>query len=158
MDVLLIGYGNPLRGDDGIGWCVVEEIANRQSPISNLHPIAVHQLLPELAEPISETDLVIFVDASVEGEPGAIAVRAIEPEPPQIGAFTHHFDPAGLVGYARDLYGRFPRAYLVTVTAVSLGYGEGLSDTLEAALPDLLQQIGQLIQKANRHDIGDNFP
>ena len=174
MEILLIGYGNPLRGDDGVGWRVIEEIANRQSSIANRQRdnpqstphsalrtpqlIAVHQLLPELAEPISETDLVIFVDASVEGEPGAIAVRAIEPEPPQIGAFTHHFDPAGLVGYARDLYGRFPRAYLVTVTAVSLGYGEGLSDTLEAALPDLLQQIGQLIQKANRHDIGDNFP
>ncbi|MGB5058118.1 MAG: hydrogenase maturation protease, partial [Candidatus Promineifilaceae bacterium] len=110
MNRLLIGYGNPLRGDDGIGWRVVEEIANRQSPIANgqwdnphsalrtPQLIAVHQLLPELAEPISETDLVIFVDASVEGEPGAIQVRTIEPAPPRIGAFTHHFDPAGVLG------------------------------------------------------------
>ncbi|MBK7179706.1 MAG: hypothetical protein IPH82_21430 [Chloroflexi bacterium] len=35
MNSLLIGYGNPLRGDDGIGWRVVEEIANRQSSIAN---------------------------------------------------------------------------------------------------------------------------
>ncbi len=157
MDILLIGYGNPLRGDDGIGWRVIEEIANRQSSIVNRQRdnpqsalrtpqlIAVHQLLPELAEPISEADLVIFVDASVEGEPGAMAVRAIEPAPPQIGAFTHHFDPAGLLGYAREVYGRFPRAYLVTVTAVSLGYSEGLSETVEAVLPEVLNQIEKLI-------------
>ena len=150
MEILLIGYGNPLRGDDGVGWRVVEEIANRQedtphSALRTPHSIAVHQLLPELAEPISEADLVIFVDASVEGEPGAIAVRVIEPEPPQIGAFTHHFDPAGLLGYAREVYGRFPRAYLVTVTAVSLGYEETLSPTIEAALPELLRQIQALM-------------
>ena len=161
MNSLLIGYGNPLRGDDGIGWRVVEEIANRQSSIANSQRdnpqstphsalrtpqlIAVHQLLPELAEPISETDLVIFVDASVEGEPGAIQVRTIEPAPPRIGAFTHHFDPAGVLGYAREVYGRFPRAYLVTVPAVSLGYGEGLSETVEAVLPEVLNQIEKLI-------------
>ncbi|MCZ7667263.1 MAG: hypothetical protein M5U34_08660 [Chloroflexi bacterium] len=62
-----------------------------------------------------------------------------------MGAFTHHFDPAGLVGYARDLYGRFPRAYLVTVTAVSLGYGEGLSETVAGALPEVLRHIRKLI-------------
>ena len=157
MEILLIGYGNPLRGDDGVGWRVIEEIANRQSSIANRQRdnpqsairnpqlIAVHQLLPELAEPISEADLVIFVDASVAGEPGAMAVRAIEPAPPRIGAFTHHFDPAGLLGYAREVYGRFPRAYLVTVTAVSLGYEETLSPTIEAALPGLLRQIQALM-------------
>jgi len=157
MEILLIGYGNPLRGDDGVGWRVVEEIANCQSSIANRQRdtphsalrtpqlIAVHQLLPELSEPISEADLVIFVDASVEGEPGAVRVRTVEPAPPRIGAFTHHFDPAGLLGYAREVYGRFPRAYLVTVTAVSLGYGEGLSDTVEAVLPEVLNQIEKLI-------------
>jgi Ni,Fe-hydrogenase maturation factor len=64
-----------------------------------------------------------------------------------MGAFTHHFDPAGLLGYARDLYGRFPRAYLVMITAVTLGYGEGLSPAIEAVLPEVLQQIESLIQK-----------
>jgi len=42
------------------------------------------------------------------------------------------------------VYGRFPRAYLVTVTAVSLGYEETLSPAVEAALPDLLAEIQKL--------------
>jgi hydrogenase maturation protease len=147
MNVLVIGYGNPLREDDGIGWRVVEEVENYQWAIVNcqLSTVATHQLLPELAEEVSEAELVIFVDASVEGEPGAIAVQELMPVEQEMGAFTHHFDPAGLLGYARDLYGRFPRAYLVTVTAVSLGYGEGLSPPVVATLPDVLQQIKTLI-------------
>ena len=148
MKVLVIGYGNPLREDDGVGWRVVEEIRRQKAEGRNsqsLETIATHQLLPELAEEVSEAELVIFVDASVEGEPGEILVREIVPITQEMGAFTHHFDPAGLLGYARDLYGRFPRAYLVTITAVSLGYGEGLSETVEAVLPDVLTQIIMLI-------------
>ena len=152
MKVLVIGYGNPLREDDGIGWRVVEEIENGQLLIVNcqLSTVVTHQLLPELAEEVSGAELVVFVDASVEGAPGMIAVQEVLPVVQEMGAFTHHFDPAGLVGYARDLYGRFPHAYLVTITAVSLGYGEGLSDTVEAALPNVLQQIERLIQRADK--------
>jgi len=153
MKVLVIGYGNPLREDDGIGWRVVDEIENGQmvgdlQSLVNcqLSTIATHQLLPEFAEEVSESELVIFVDASVEGEPGTIAGQEVLPVVQEMGAFTHHFDPAGLLGYARDLYGRFPRTYLVTITAVSLGYGEGLSPTIEAALPDVLNQIKVLIR------------
>ena len=160
MKVLLIGYGNPLREDDGIGWRVVEEIERQQavdknlqssifdpssSPRQVLQCLATHQLLPELAEEVGEAALVIFVDASVEGEPGTVAVRELVPVAQEIGAFTHHFDPAGLLGYARDLYGRFPRAYLVTITAVSLGYGEGLSEAVAGALPEVMQHIEKLI-------------
>ncbi|MBK8988144.1 MAG: hydrogenase maturation protease [Chloroflexi bacterium] len=162
METLLIGYGNPLRGDDGVGWRVIEEINHFQSSIVNgqwggpLTPhsalrtpqlIAVHQLLPELAEPISEAELVIFVDASVEGEPGAVQVQAVTPRPQQPGAFSHHFDPAGLLAYAGEVYGRCPPAYLVTVTAVSLGYAEILSPTVAAALPEVLAEIQSLISQ-----------
>jgi hydrogenase maturation protease len=165
MKTFIVGYGNPLRGDDGVGWRVVEEIVNRQwsidngqlaeahsetpspkSEIRNPKLIAVHQLLPELAEPISEAELVIFVDASVEGEPGVVRTQTVAPRPQPMGAFTHHFDPAGLLAYAAEVYGRCPRAYLVTVTAVSLGYAETLSATVEAALPEVLRQIQLLVQ------------
>ncbi|MBE2223512.1 MAG: hydrogenase maturation protease, partial [Anaerolineae bacterium] len=97
MNVLVIGYGNPLREDDGIGWRVVEEIVNCELTIVNceLETVATHQLLPELAGDVSEADLVIFVDASVEGAPGAVVVREVLPVVQEMGAFTHHFDPAG---------------------------------------------------------------
>ena len=92
MKVLVIGYGNPLREDDGIGWRVVEEIENGEivgvlQSLGNcqLETVAVHQLLPELAGDVSEAELVIFVDASVEGKPGTIAVRELAPVEQEMG-------------------------------------------------------------------------
>lgn len=149
MRILIVGSGNTLRGDDGIGQRVVAEIGKRQwaTAVDQLEATAVHQLLPELAEPISGAEVVIFVDAAVAGEPGRIVVRPVQPAPPQAGALTHHFDAAGLLGYARTLYGCSPRAYLVTITAASLGYAETLSPIVEGALPDVLRQIQALIDQ-----------
>lgn len=154
--VLLIGYGNPLREDDGIGWRVVAEMANGQldtwqnpqSAIDNPQFITVHQLLPELAEPISQADLVIFVDAAVAGAPGEIRRIDLTPQAEKPGAFSHQVGPAGLLESARVLYGRFPPATLFTVTAAQMGYGEALSPAIAAALPDLLRQIAARIQDA----------
>ena len=145
IQVLVIGYGNPLREDDGIGWTAVSEIAKWQIANCNLRVEQAHQLLPELADPISKVDVVIFVDASVKGEPGQITRQAIKPTIGLLTAFTHHLDPAGLLTYAGALYDHVPRAYLFTVTAASLGYKETLSPVVEQALPQLLEQIRDVL-------------
>ena len=62
--VLVIGYGNPLRGDDGIGRVIAEHIAETLRPEA-IDVVVAHQLTPELTEPISRSGLVIFVDAAV---------------------------------------------------------------------------------------------
>lgn len=59
---LIIGYGNPLRGDDGLGWHVAQRLA-AVLPQHRARIEVCHQLTPELAEPISRADLVIFIDA-----------------------------------------------------------------------------------------------
>ncbi len=157
--VLIIGYGNPLRGDDGVGWRVVAEIQKQkdegrrqndsgESSIFHLESVeaaAYHQLMPELAETISRAERVIFVDAAVGSPAGAVMVRPVQAAPPQPGAFTHHVDPAGLLAYAKLLYGRSPSAHLVTINADRMGYEETLSPIIEAALPDLLAEIEKLI-------------
>ncbi len=61
--VLVIGYGNELRGDDGIGPHVVSELAALELP--GVLTRIVHQLLPELAAELADTCLVIFVDAQL---------------------------------------------------------------------------------------------
>lgn len=164
--ILIIGYGNPLRGDDGVGWRVVEEVQRRQaeanhqsfdpaqdkSSITNLQSIeaiACHQLMPELAETISRTERVIFVDAAEGSPPGDVAVQTVVAKQPQPGAFTHHVDPAGLLAYAAMLYGRSPTAFLVTINADRMGYEETLSPVIEAALPDLIAQIERLVAETD---------
>jgi hydrogenase maturation protease len=152
MHVLIIGYGNPLRQDDGAGWVAAEALAGKVVDGATLQVETEHQLLPELAEPISAADLVIFIDASVEGEPGEIKRKRVRPSGEDPAAFSHHFGPARLLGYARELYGRFPPAYLFTVTVARLGYGEGLSGVVETAVIDLTRQIeaiiGQMVQQS----------
>ncbi|MFB3827689.1 MAG: hydrogenase maturation protease [Bryobacteraceae bacterium] len=133
--VLIIGYGNPLRGDDGLGRRAAELLGG----------LAVHQLTPELAEPVSAADLVIFIDAAEGGPPGQWQCREIAASAPAGRAFTHHVDPAALVEAAALLYGRAPRALLFTMFGESFGYEEGLSAAVEAALNGMLDAVHQML-------------
>jgi hypothetical protein len=45
--VLIVGYGNPLKSDDSLGWRASEEIV-RQLSSSKMKVMRVHQLAPEL--------------------------------------------------------------------------------------------------------------
>ncbi|MCA9970129.1 MAG: hydrogenase maturation protease [Anaerolineales bacterium] len=146
MHVLIVGYGNPLREDDGIGWAAADALRNPPYAIRHTLTIeTVHQLLPELAEQMSQADLVIFIDAAVAGAPGTIRHEVVAPLAAPPGAFSHHVGPAGLLEMAQVLYGRAPQTHLFTVTAARLGYGEALSPTAAAALPALLDQIAACI-------------
>jgi Ni,Fe-hydrogenase maturation factor len=58
---LVVGYGNDLRSDDGVGQRVAEVVATWE--ISNVRSLAMHQLTPELAAELADVDVAIFVDA-----------------------------------------------------------------------------------------------
>ena len=131
MGLLIIGYGNPLRGDDGFGYRAAERIPGA---------IAVHQLAPELMDPISRADRVIFLDASAEGVPGEIRRRAIVPATGG-QAFTHHATPQGLLAGALELYGRAPEATLITVSGFHFGLSESLSPEVAAAVDTLVVEL-----------------
>ena len=79
---LIIGYGNPLRGDDGVGPRAAELLVEEDGVTSPLLPDGVqvlvcHQLTIELAPQIAEADRLILIDAiasdaTTTGEPGSI--------------------------------------------------------------------------------------
>ena len=95
--------------------------------------------------PLSEAELVIFVDASGERRPGGIACERIAPVPPGQGAFSHALTPAALLALARDLYGASPSAWLLSVGAGTLDYSEGLSPAVRATLPALRERLRALL-------------
>jgi hydrogenase maturation protease len=141
---LVIGYGNPLRGDDGLGWRIVDRLAKMVAG-EKTKILAVHQLTPELAEPISASDLVIFVDASYQGEPGSWRCEAIAPNGEVSNALAHYFTPVGLLGYADALFRARPRSLLISVAALSFDCSDQLSSNIEAVIPDIVQYIGTQI-------------
>lgn len=140
---LVIGYGNPLRGDDGVGWRVVDAV--NEWALDDVEAIACHQLVPELAEPVSRAAQVIFVDAAVDGTPGTVSVSVVFRDSPSAPASTHHVGPAAVLAYAEDVYGSCPPARLVTVTGAAFGYEEALSPAVVDAFPVVLQQLRHLL-------------
>lgn len=146
-DVLVIGYGNPLRGDDGIGWRAADELEKRWAG-HGLARLSFLQLTPEMAEDVAGAAAVLFIDASCDIPPGAVDCREVEPTP--AGAprsFTHHMKPDTLLALARDLFGRAPRAWLITAGAADFECGERLTPAVEDALPLLVERAGEILRQ-----------
>jgi hydrogenase maturation protease len=121
--LLVIGYGNELRCDDGVGPKVAAAVAEWNS--AGVRALACHQLTPELAEPIASANQVIFVDAAADSS-GTVQLRQIEPID---GAevMTHSADPRCLLGLAKHAFGHSPVAWSLTIPTENLGFGEELS-------------------------------
>jgi hydrogenase maturation protease len=138
--ILLIGCGNPLRSDDGLGRHVVEALREK---LHGVDVLAVHQLTPELAEPVSRADFVIFIDAAIGSVAGTIKSQCIEPQ--QSSVSTHHLTPPGLLHLVEVIYGRCPHAVALSITGQTFALGESLSPVVQAALPELFATIKALI-------------
>jgi hydrogenase maturation protease len=125
--VLVIGYGNTLRGDDGVGPRVAEAVGRLGLP--GVQTLACPLLTPELADPISRAEKVIFVDAAVDA-PATVQWRKLQPnETSQIMA--HAADPRTMLALARDVFGRVPPAWWLTIPAVDLGFREAFSPAVQ---------------------------
>lgn len=144
--ILVIGYGNPLCGDDGVGPYVMEPMSlETEEWHLEVEYLTLRQLTPELAEPISRAQIVIFVDAAAGGTVGEITCSELMPStkalPMPQGAFTHHVNANLLLESARLLYGNCPAAYLYTINGENFNLGDSFSAKVESALPSLLEQL-----------------
>jgi hydrogenase maturation protease len=144
--VLIIGYGNPLRSDDGIGWHAAQALRG-EWPAAQVRVEAAHQLLPEMADWLADASHVLFIDACWDLVPGRIRSRVIHPEMSPAVSMTHHFSPEGLLADAWHLFHHCPETILVSVGGGSFELGEGLSRQVEAVFPDLLAQVKKSVQK-----------
>ena len=142
---LIIGYGNPLRGDDGFGWHAALRLRDLIHD-AGIEILAVHQLTPELMDPISRAHRVIFIDAAVGEDAGKLTVTTLAATGGPPPAFTHFATPAALLEGARSLYGAKPEALLLTVVGLDFELGEELSLPVRVALESLVAgKIGKLI-------------
>lgn len=147
--VLVVGYGNELRSDDGIGPAVVAHLA-RDPRFRDVDVRAAHQLTPELALDASGAALLVLVDAAADAPAGEVAVRRLDPGAAAGDVMTHHVDPAGLVGPARELWGAAPPVVVISVGVASLDVGERLSSAVEAAIPRVADAIVAVIEEHRR--------
>ena len=151
--ILLIGYGNTLRRDDGAGPALARMVASRWRR-NDLRLITVHQLAPELARDLAgpEVSAVIFMDAAVDESAedcdgslkrvGPVRVAGASCRP----VFGYHFPPEDLLAYAKMLYGADIPAWLVTIPGTDFGFGETLSDATAKLLPSFAEKVLDLLR------------
>lgn len=142
--ILIIGYGNPLRSDDAVGWLAAEELSQTvDSP--NVEIITRHQLMPELAQDLGGNDAVIFIDAANNGRPGELTCAPVIAESGNIS--SHQISPAGILALARDLYGLRPKAFSIWLCGECFDHGESLSEKVRAVFPALIALVEELVSQ-----------
>jgi hydrogenase maturation protease len=157
--LLVIGYGNPSRRDDGVGLVVVNSLRERlgRPPLVEgedgcnglggaVDTLFLQQLMPELAETLAEYDRVWFVDAHVGVIPDPVRRVPLHPsyEPASV---SHHLKPEALLALAGQLYGRAPKGELFSIRGFVFDFGEGLSGETAAGARQVVVELWSLIER-----------
>lgn len=139
--LLIIGYGNTLRSDDGLGPYIAESLGELDAVI-----ITCTQLSPELAAPISRATGVVFIDAAVGQVPGDVCLQHLISKATD-AAFTHRVSPSSLLAAASELYGAAPPAAVISITGASFDYGETFSPIVRGMLPEIVSVTRSMIDQ-----------
>lgn len=141
--ILVIGYGNPGRLDDGLGPAFAEAVEALGLPHVTVE--ADYQLTVEDAEAVARHDLVIFADAAVDA-PTPCYLRRVEPEA-SVSFTTHSVSPAAVLGLARELFGATAEGWLLGIRGVAFAaFGEGLSPEARANLRAALELVEPILR------------
>ena len=133
---LLVGYGNTLRRDDGLGPVIAAALRDAGGiPDTQMQVIEIPQLDITLAPTISESDLAIFVDARADDSEALVVSRVMDPDPdPPAPAHTSHsLSVSALLRMTLDWYGKTPRCYMVMPKGFDFSIGRTLSPQAEEA-------------------------
>jgi len=140
----IVGLGNPLRGDDGVGCRVIEELSRWELPpgVELLDGGAIGLGLLDLIE---GWELVILVDAAEMGRRPGEFLR-FTPDDVLVAAKPDScsFHQAGLsetLTLAGVLGLDLPEMVIFGIQPQKVGWGENLSPVVEAALPVLAEAV-----------------
>lgn len=131
--ILIIGVGNPSRGDDALGPLLIERLQALQLPEVEL--LSDFQLQVEFALDLQGRQQVIFVDASLTAAAPFILTQAFPAEDSSYS--SHALSPGAVLHAYQKLLGEPPPATILAIHGEAFELGEGLSanaaSSLEAA-------------------------
>lgn len=151
----VVGIGNELAGDDGVGPAVVRALAARWGDQPRVRLAVLDGDLLAVSELLEVAPRLVFVDAVageppgelVQGGPGAPVARAFAPSLHQldIGAVMASLEALGVAA-------PFPRWELWGVTvAPPRELRQGLSEPVASAVARLVTQLDRLIEQTVGH-------
>ena len=138
--VLVVGYGNALRGDDAVGHRVAELPRRRRAaarvrgstPATSSRPSSPKRSPPH-GSSCSSTP------RQSDGRPGDVRIERVVGSGRPIG--SHTVDVSALVDLAELVYGNAPPVVLVTVTAERFDLGADLSSPVASALARVVDAV-----------------
>jgi hydrogenase maturation protease len=155
--LLLIGYGNPDREDDGVAWHILRALTEKlgldapasyedEFPESEHIDFAFHlQLTPEMAEDITDYEYVCFIDAHTGSIPEPVRLIKVESEF-QHSPFTHHLTPQSLMSMCETIYKKKPDAALLSVLGHRFLFTRQLSENTSQLVPQAVDLIWDWIR------------
>jgi hydrogenase maturation protease len=165
MKTIVIGLGNPILGDDGVGWKVVEEVEKQlpipspRNPLSGeeqSHAIDVECLSLggiSLMEHLIGYERAILIDAfSLDVPTGSILVLKLS-ELPNYSAFhtasAHDTSLENAIKLGRSMGAQLPEDIAVVgiVTRTIHDFGEDLSPPVAQAVPQAVQIVLDLLEQ-----------
>jgi len=154
MKTLILGLGNPLLGDDGVGWRVAEECSTRLSRAAQVEVDSFATGGLGLMERLVGYDRAILVDAITTGDkpPGAVyRFRLEELADPSAGhtGSAHDTSLQTALQLGRRMGAALPES--VTVVAVEAqqvyDFSEALSPAVAAAVPRAVELVMQILRE-----------
>ncbi|HEY59140.1 MAG TPA: hypothetical protein G4N92_00400 [Anaerolineae bacterium] len=137
---LILGYGNPDRGDDGVALFILNHLIaqKRHTPINLLETgfsilnesIDLWynlQLVPEISEILAKYQRAVFIDAHTGKIQEDLKISEIKPYY-QNSPLTHHSTPASCLSLAQGLFGSAPKSILVSVRGYQFNFTNNLSN------------------------------
>lgn len=121
--ILIVGIGNELRGDDGIGAYICRCIEEKK--IEGVHTLISHQLHTELAEEFLAYDHIVIADASVNEKP--VEFYPLKPGQLAPASSSHHVNASMLAAIAKQLYNKELSIMICSVKAEDFEIGSSLS-------------------------------
>jgi hydrogenase maturation protease len=154
MNTVLIGIGQPLRGDDGAGPLAVERWSKEFSATASDPKLQLFLLETPglgLLDYLEDADSAILVDAVSTGRPiGTVQVFDPVPDSSLSAAekTAHGFGVAESISVARTAGARLPRRLiLIGIEGQHYALGGGLSDPVRAALPVAAEKIQKTVSE-----------
>lgn len=143
--ILLLGYGNPSRGDDALGVLLLEQLSAES--LQAVDVLTDFQLQIEHALDLKNRQLVLFADASLTNN-SPIAFSQLHAEMDN-SYTTHAMNPASVMQVYQDIEKIAPPpCFLLTMQAVQFELGDGLSATAAQSLHEAVVFVEQLLAQA----------
>lgn len=145
VSMLVLGYGNPGRQDDGLGPAAAAAIERLGWPEVTTQDN--YQLVIEDAVELAAHDIVWFVDAIRSGDEACDIQRLAPAE--DLDFSSHQLRPEVLLALAAQCCGRAPDAYLLAIRGYEFDFAVGISPRAAANLAQavalLADRIGAIV-------------